>query len=184
VAQCLLCGLVTDTLCFRTNNTRAETLGKAQQLMAAGADLSQIVQYTLGRMATSTLYLWANVMPNIKLEDNVIWASITRQAKKAAAAAARTYGDVRDGALSSLLVQAEDAEIAAVFTEREDGKVEISLRARPGIDLAPVAVALGGGGHKLASGATMQGTLEEIEARVIPMLKQLVKDRAAASPRA
>src|SRR5439155_26387298 len=71
VAQCLLTGLVTDTLCFRTDSTTAATLGKAQRLMEAGADLTNIVQHTVSRMSTNTLRLWAEVFPTIKIEDHV-----------------------------------------------------------------------------------------------------------------
>lgn len=180
-AQCLMTGLITDTLCFRTDSTKPTTLGKAQRLMECGADLSQIVQRTVSRMATSSLYLWAQVLPTFQLEDGVIWASISHDAKKLAAANAKTSERIKDGAMSSLLVQADEARIACVLTEKDEGKVELSLRAKPGLDTSTVAVAFGGGGHKLASGATTEGTLSEIEARVIPMLKALVKASDATS---
>lgn len=177
-AQCLLCGLVTDTLCFRTDSTTATTLAKAQRLMEHGADLSYIVQHTVARMSTSTIRLWAQVMPTVKIEDHVIWAMVSIEARKAANVAGKGSGDLKDGSLSSLLVQADDAFISCVMHEKDGQKVELSFRAKPGFDVSTVALAIGGGGHKLASGATVSGSLAEVEARVIPMLKEAAKANA------
>src|SRR5258706_3719704 len=173
-AQCLLCGLVTDTLCFRTDNTKPQTLAIAQHLMELGADLSFIVQHTLSRMQTNTLRLWAQVMPSLKVEDHVIWLKVSLAARKEAGL---PDSETKDGGLSSLLVQAEDAYISCVLTEREGDTVELSFRAVPGFDTSVVALAIGGGWHKLASGATVNGTLEEVEAKIIPMLQESARGR-------
>jgi phosphoesterase RecJ-like protein len=164
-AQCLLCGLVTDTLCFRTDNTTAATLGKAQRLMTAGGDLSAIIQRTVSRIPAAVIRLWGLVMPTVRLEDHVIWVKIAQAASRMAGAP-----DGKDGGLVSLLLQADEAYIACVLTESE-AVTEISLRAVPGFDVSGVALSLGGGGHKLAAGAPVDGTLDEVEARVIPLLK-------------
>jgi bifunctional oligoribonuclease and PAP phosphatase NrnA len=175
VAQCILCGLVTDTQCFRTDSTKSNTLGKAQKLIEAGANLSTIVQHTVSRISTNTLRLWSQVMPTVKIEDNIVWVKVTIEARKAAGSASNGSGDTKDGGLSSLLVQADDAYISCVMHEKENNKVELSFRAVPGFDTSVVAVSLGGGGHKLASGATVSGTIEEVEAKVIPLLKEAAR---------
>jgi phosphoesterase RecJ-like protein len=171
-ALCLLTGLVTDTLCFRTDNVTSETLGKAQRLMAAGAPLSEIVHRTVNRTTYAGLRLWAQVMPMVRLEDHVIWAVITQ-----AMFAAAGYDGYDDAGLVSELVQVDEAYIAAVFREKADGSVEIGLRAVPGFDTANVAVVLGGGGHKLASGATVHNEpIALLVPRVIEMLKAEVRN--------
>lgn len=169
-AFCLLTGLVTDTLCFRTDNVTSETLGKAQRLMRAGAPLAEIVQRTVNRKSYAGLRLWALVMPTVRLEDHVIWATITREMYTQAG-----YPGSDDAGLVSTLIQAEEAYISAVFRETPEGTVEISLRAVPGFDTSAVAVALGGGGHRLASGATVHEPLDTVVPRVIEMLKQAVR---------
>ncbi len=167
VAQCLLCGLVTDTLCFRTDSVKADTLGKAQRLVDAGANLNYLVQKTLSTVQTGVIRLWSQVMPTVQLEDHVIWVTVTLAARQAANAP-----DHGDGDLVGLLLQAEDAYIAAIFRELQDGKTDISFRAVPGFDVASVAMRLGGGGHTLAAGATLEGTPSEVEGRVIAALKE------------
>jgi phosphoesterase RecJ-like protein len=170
VAQCLLCGLVTDTLCFRTNNVTSETLGKAQRLMAAGADLSEIVQRTVNHLSGAALKLWKQVMPTVCLEDHVVWAIITLAARQQSG-----YADGADGGLVSLLIQADEAYISCVLREKEDNTVELSFRAVPGFDVSDYAVSVGGGGHSLASGATLKGSIVDIEAQVVPALKQIAQ---------
>ncbi|MCC7451907.1 MAG: bifunctional oligoribonuclease/PAP phosphatase NrnA [Anaerolineae bacterium] len=166
VAYCLLCGLVTDTLCFRTSNVTADTLGKAQRLIAYGGNLSDIVQHTVSNVPTEVFRLWGQVMPTVRIEDGVIWVKITQTARKAAGVT-----DTKDGGLVSLLVQADEAHISCVLTEKDNGQIELSFRSIPGYDVSQVAISLGGGGHVQASGATVNGTLDEIEAQVIPLLK-------------
>lgn len=169
-AYCLLTGVVTDTLCFRTDNVTSETLGKAQRLMAAGAPLAEIVQRTVNRKSYAGLRLWALAMPAVRLEDHVIWATITREMFAQAG-----YAGSDDAGLVSVLVQAEEAYISAVFRETPEGTVEIGIRAVPGFDTSGVAVALGGGGHRLASGATVREPLETLVPRVVAMLKEAVR---------
>jgi len=173
IATCLLTGLVTDTLCFRTDNVTAETLGKAQRLMAQGAPLSEIVQRTVNHKPYSGLKLWGLALPDVQLEEHVIWAVLTQQMYLQAG-----YEN-DDAGLVGTLVQVDEAYISAVFKEKRDGSIEIGFRAVPGFDTSEVAVALGGGGHKLASGATVREPLETLVPRVVALLKAAVQ---AGSP--
>ena len=59
--------------------------------------------------------------------------------------------------------------------ERADGKVKISWRSIPGINVAQVAVAFGGGGHAAAAGAEVAGTLDEVEALVLPATREAIR---------
>jgi len=169
-ATCPLTGLVTDTLCFRTDNVTPDTLGKAQRLMRLGAPLSEIVQRTVNRKTYAGLRLWQAVMPTIRLEDHVIWAVITQEMFRQSG-----FNGSDDDGLVSMLIQVEEAYISAVFREKPDGTIEIGFRAVPGFDTSAVAVSLGGGGHRLASGATVSEPLETLVPRVVEQLKAAVR---------
>ncbi len=174
LAQCLLAGLVTDTLCFRTSNTTPAVLESAMRLMQGGANLNDITEKMLDRRPYSVLRLWGMVLNNVQMEDGVIWVSIS-QAQFAASG-----GDNReDGSLSSMLIRTVDAKISASFIEKidESGQptVECSFRARRGYDISTVALALGGGGHPAAGGCTLSGTLSDAIAHVAPMLKAVCR---------
>ncbi|MHB8626965.1 MAG: DHH family phosphoesterase [Aggregatilineales bacterium] len=178
VAYCLLTGIVTDTLCFRVNSVTAHTLEKAGRLMQAGASLPDITQRTVNRRSTTALRLWAHVLPTLKIENGVIWAVADQKTLKKA----HYVEEGGAGGLVQLLNEADETHIAAVFREKDDGAVELHLRAQPGFDVGSLALSLGGGGHTLASGATIPGPLADVVARVVPLLKQTVRDRLSALP--
>ena len=174
IATCLLTGIVTDTLCFRTDNVTGRVMGKAQQLMEAGAPYTEITQRTVMRMSFDALRLWAEVLPGMHLEPGgVLWLAIDLETRQRL-----NYVANRDGGLVSQLVSADAANIAAVFREKDDGTIEIGFRAKPGFDVARVALELGGGGHALASGCTIPGPLEAAIERTLPLLTAAAQEGA------
>jgi phosphoesterase RecJ-like protein len=166
LATCLAAGLIGDTRAFSTSSVTPNTLRFAARLVEAGADLAGLTEVVFNSRSLAVLRLWGLGLSNLHLEDGVIWTAIP-------VAARRETGlrDFSDTGLSNVLLSAQEANIAAVFTEQTDGNVDVSFRARPGLDVAGVALSLGGGGHPQASGCLIKDTLEETIARVIPLLK-------------
>ncbi len=174
VASPLLTGLVTDTLGFRTSNVNPTTLDIARQLMEAGAPLQEIVQRTLVSKPYSAVELWRASLQSVKLQDSIISAVITRADLKRA-----RLPEATDSGLIGFLISVDEAAIAVIFKETSERKIEISLRSKPGFDVSEVAFSLGGGGHRQASGATIDGPLEAAQARVMPLLQDAVKEGLA-----
>ena len=166
VSTALLTGLVTDTMGFRTNNVVGATMGIVQQLMDAGAPLYEITQRTMVSKPFRDIKLLSYSYPSVKMQGNIISGIVTQEDLKRAGQIEAT-----DGGLVSQLIAANEAIIAVVYKELSDGKVEISLRSKPGFDVGSVAFGLGGGGHKQASGATIDGPLDAAIARVTPLLE-------------
>jgi len=178
LAACLLTGVVTDTLCFRTSNTTPQVMEAALRLMQGGANLAQIVSQTLNRREFSIFRLWGSVLSTVQLEEGVIWTTISRRQITQAGS------NKEDGQLSSMLITAVEADISATFTEKVDEKgqpaVECSFRAKPGFDVGSLAFQLGGGGHPPASGCTLPGTLAAVTDQVVTALKEAHRAQAAA----
>jgi len=171
VATALLTGLVTDTLGFRTSNVTSSTLDTAHRLMQAGASLTEITERTLDNRSFKEVTLWKHALNSVQLhQGGVIIAEITQDDLKKSG-----ISDVSDAGLVGFLVKVNEAMIAAVFKEAEDNTVRLSLRSKPGFDVAEVAFGLGGGGHKQASGATIEGSLEDAKKRVLPLLKEAAR---------
>jgi phosphoesterase RecJ-like protein len=168
-ATALLTGLVTDTIGFRINTVTANTLRIAQALMQAGASLTEITARTLDTRSYRVIDLWKHALPSVLLEDGVIQGTVQLTDVSQAG-----LDDVTDGGLVSFLNQVNEAMVAVVFKEQPEQKVEISLRSKPGFNVGDVAFVLGGGGHKQAAGATISGTLDEVKAKVLPLLKEAV----------
>lgn len=165
VAIALMTGLITDTMGFRISSVKPYTLQIAQRLIEAGASMPQIIQRTLNSQDYLVVEVWKRALPTVQLQRRVISAEV-RQAHM------HELGltDIPDIGLVSWLVSVNEAVIAVVFKEQPDQKVEISLRCKPGYDVSQVALSLGGGGHKQASGATVAGTLDSVRATVMPLL--------------
>ena len=164
-ATCLLTGLVTDTLSFRTSNVTPEVMCVAARLMDEGANLYEITERALSQKPLNVMRLWGLALAGLHQERDVVWALITREMRAQAGAP-----DTGDGGLASFLINAPEAKVAAVFSEKSDGQVEIGLRARNGLDVSRLALALGGGGHPQAAGCTLPGPLADAETRMLPLL--------------
>ncbi len=58
--------------------------------------------------------------------------------------------------------------VAIFFEELADGKVRVSMRSKSEkVDVCAICQKFGGGGHTLAAGARVRGTLSEVEQRVM-----------------
>lgn len=182
IAQCLLTGIVTDTLCFRTSNTTPEVLEAAMHLQRSGANLADTVRRTLNRAPFSTLPLWAAVLADARLQEGVVWVTVSQAQLRAAG-----HAD-DDSRLNSILASINEADTSAIFTEKitEQGErtVECSFRAKPGFAVGDLALRLGGGGHAPASGCTLAGALDEVVACVVPMMIEERRRQADAEQRA
>lgn len=175
VAFALLTGLVTDTQGFRISATNSRTLEIAQDLMQRGASLSSIMAKTLNSRPFEEVELWKRVLPSVRLERGLIFATI-RQGDISSVGLV----NMTDGGLVSYLVNVDKAYISVVFKELPNSQVEVAFRAKPGYDVASLALQLGGGGHTLASGCTVHGTPQQVQELVLPLAHQAIAKGASA----
>ena len=57
--------------------------------------------------------------------------------------------------------------VAVFFEELAEGKVRVSMRSKSeAVDVCAICQKFGGGGHKLAAGARVRGTLAEVEKKI------------------
>lgn len=165
-AACLLTGVVGDTRSFSTASTTPDSLRTAATLIEAGADIQSITELVFSRKSADVLRLWGLGLHNIQIDGGIIWSIIPFEERVRLG-----VQDTNGSGLSNVLISAEEANIAAVFTEQPDQSIDASFRARPGYDVAAVALSLGGGGHALAAGAKLKGPLEETARKVVGLLK-------------
>jgi phosphoesterase RecJ-like protein len=165
IATCLLTGIVTDTRSFRTSNVDRETIQAALRLIDAGASLSEVARRTLEQRPLSTVRLWGQAFDRLHLEDGILWTEVTSDMRRVA-------GLPEDGSkgLANFLSGVREAQIVVVFAERDDETVDVGMRSVPGIDVAEVALSLGGGGHPQAAGCTLAEPLPRVKDRVLATL--------------
>lgn len=170
IATCLLSGIVMDTRGFTTPNTDLLALRAAERLVAAEANLSDIARRILVQRSFAMAKLWGEALSQARLEDGIVWASLP--------AALMAQSDASANGLSGLvafLAGVEEARVAVLFRERNDGRVEVSLRSVPGVDVSGIALAMGGGGHPQAAGFTLAEPLADVETKTLDAVRALLK---------
>ncbi len=167
VAQCLLTGVITDTLGFRTASTTVETLRTATALMEAGGSIPDIVERSFNQVPLASLRLRGRVFSEAQLDGVVLCAEIPLRLLRELG----VNGNGTSGIINQLL-SVDTAKIALVLTEKENGKIDVGLRSRVGYDVSRIAARLGGGGHKQAAGALIDGPLSAARARVLAEIKK------------
>jgi phosphoesterase RecJ-like protein len=174
IALSLLTGLVTDTLGFRTMGVSSRTLRIGGALMDAGADLNLVTTQGLKLKPMSTLRLWQAGLNKMKLEQGLIWASLSREELKAIG-----HTSSSSGGLVNLMADVDHAAMSAVLLELPDGTIQVGFRCHPPFSVAELALNLGGGGHPLAAGCNLPGPLAEAELLVVEMSKETIKRQQA-----
>ena len=66
-----------------------------------------------------------------------------------------------------------------IFVGQIRGGFKLSFRSRCQMDCNEVAKQFGGGGHKAAAGAFLEGTLDEVQQRVLPVVREAMKETVA-----
>jgi len=181
-ASALLTGLLTDTLGLRTPNMHPEVLRLAATLMEHGADLPALYFQAMVQRDFLAVRLWGAGLSRLQRDGRIVWTSLTLEDK-----AYVQYSGHDDADLINVLSSIAETDIAFILVEQSHDKVKISWRSRDGIDISQLATSFGGGGHKNAAGAEVNGSLSEVEEQVrtatqIAWARQIRKEQAAATP--
>lgn len=162
IATNLMTGLITDTIGFRTDSVTSRTLEIASELVGIGAPLAEIYARTLNQRSFVSAQYWGKGLNRLERKNGILWTSLTNEDRKVVG-----YPGSDDADLVNLLATIEGIQVVLVFIEQKGGKVKVSWRSRPGVNVAEIAFSFGGGGHEQAAGATIEGEMQEIQERVL-----------------
>ncbi|HEX8581390.1 MAG TPA: DHH family phosphoesterase [Acidimicrobiales bacterium] len=151
LATCLYAGLTADTGSFRFGNTRPDTHHLAARLLATGIDHATISQRLFDTAPFGWLGLLSVVAGRAVLETEVGAGLVWTWSSTAEAAEHGLPGEQLE-ALVDVVRSTREADVACVLKGQDDGTWSVSLRSRGATDVARVAMALGGGGHRAAAG--------------------------------
>jgi len=140
--------------------------------MRSGANLPEVTRQSLVLRNFDSLRLLGAGITQAKLDGRIAYSLLTRKLRKETG----VKEDRGDAGLVGTLISTYEADVAAVFVELANGEIEISFRAQPGFDVSQVALELGGGGHPAAAGCTVPGPMRDAVNRVIPRLRQLLRE--------
>ena len=166
-ASCLFVALAMDTGWFRHNNTTPATFALAAELQRCGAKPTELYEQLFEQNTLARLKLTGVVLSRIQVTpDGMVSHSELRKEDYATTGA--TPQDTED--LINHIRSVAGTEVALFFMEQPRGGVKVSFRSRARVDVSKVAESFGGGGHRLASGATLDTTIEEARARVLDVI--------------
>ncbi|MEL6898376.1 MAG: DHHA1 domain-containing protein, partial [Planctomycetota bacterium] len=67
-------------------------------------------------------------------------------------------------------------QAAVIMIEQPSGGFKLSFRSRCAMNCNDVAANFGGGGHKAAAGAFLNGTLQEVQDQVLPIVRKSLQE--------
>jgi bifunctional oligoribonuclease and PAP phosphatase NrnA len=162
IAECLYVALSTDTGSFKFDLTTPAVHELAARLLATGIRQAEISRRLFDSRPFGAMKLYGDVLARAVLEPatgrgGLVWSYATLDDLD-------RHGQGRhvlEGLIDAVRV-VEEADVACVLKQAGPDEWGVSLRSKGGVDVAAIAVALGGGGHRLAAGFTGYGPLEAV----------------------
>jgi bifunctional oligoribonuclease and PAP phosphatase NrnA len=167
IAEALYVALATDTGSFKFDSTTPAVHELAARLIATGIDVGALSRRLFDTRPYGAVRLFGEAIGRARLEPaevdghGLVWTYATLDDL----ARYEQPPSVLEALIDSVRCVAE-ADVSCVVKQVGAHEWTVSLRSKGAVDVGSVAIALGGGGHRLAAGFTRRGTLEEIMASI------------------
>jgi len=178
MATSIYTGIFTDTGSFRFSNTNRAAFAICEEMVASGMDPYTVAQNVYGTYSLGRIKLLNLALDSIELAagSKVSIMTLTREML----AETRTQPEDING-LINYARRIEDVKLAVLLQELENGsqpangkpRFHVSLRSDGGVDVAEIAAAFGGGGHKEAAGFNIDSPLGDIRAQIVRLAEKL-----------
>lgn len=173
-AGALYVAILTDTGGFRFSNTTARALHVAGHLLSLGVDPEAIYSEVYASEPEGRVRILAEVLDTLVVERDhgIAWVTVPPGALE-------RYGlDPAD--LEGVVEYPRSiagVKLALLFRELANGKIKVSFRSVGDVDVARLAERFGGGGHRKAAGASLEGSLASVQETVLEAARRVVGSR-------
>ena len=159
VAIALYIGIIHDTGVLLYSNTSPRTLQIVSELIKFEFDFSDIIQKTFyEKTYVQTQIMGRAVLESVRFMNNrCIVSMVSRRMMEFYQVTPKDL----EGIVNQLQV-VKDVDCAIFMYEMGTLEYKVSLRSNGRVDVASVAMKLGGGGHVRAAGCTMQGSFHDV----------------------
>jgi len=172
IAENLYVAISTDTGSFQYPNTTARTFEIAAELVRAGVDVGRVSQLTYENYARRRIELLRELLGTMRFDADDRIASFSLSLATAEKIGA--LPEDNEGLIDHLRA-IRGVIVAIFFEELTDGKVRVSMRSKSEkVNVCAICEKFGGGGHVLAAGARIKGTLAEVETKVLEEVRNVV----------
>ena len=172
IAENLYVAISTDTGSFQYPNTTARTFEIAAELVRAGVDVGRVSQLTYENYPRRRVELLRDLLGTMRFDANDRVASFSLSL-----ATAKRLGvlpEDNEGLIDHLRA-IRGVIVAVFFEELADGKVRVSMRSKSEkMNVCAICEKFGGGGHVLAAGARVRGSLAEVERKILEEVRDVV----------
>lgn len=173
IATLLYAGIHTDTQGFSLSNTGPTALAAGYELALAGAQIAKVCERLHRSHSRGEFELLGVIYRNTHVSEDgrLAWSTATYDEITATGC---TAADIDDQV--EIPRSIEGIAVAILFTEGEPGKVRLNFRGEQGVSILELAGQFGGGGHHASAGARLNGTMDEVTARVLPAALRFVAE--------
>lgn len=169
IATAIYTGLVFDTCGFKHKSTGKRTHQIAGELINIGVDSAMVHTRLLYTHTLANARLLAKTIQNICVEDNIVISTLTKS--EIIEECKASYDDLEG--ISGYLLDIKGIDVAVFLYEKADGSIKASFRSKT-IDVNKIAGSFGGGGHILASGATIKDmSLEQAKQNILEKIRSV-----------
>ncbi len=161
IANGILTGILTDTGNFLFPSTTEDTINIASEMMMHGAKFPTIIENTWRNKSIEAMKIWGTALNNLKINKkyNFAYSVLTLEDTKNK----NTTDEELEG-IPEFLSNLYGVKGLVLLREQEGGKIKGSLRtSKKGINVSKIAKKLSGGGHKKASGFSINGKLKKLK---------------------
>jgi phosphoesterase RecJ-like protein len=165
IAENLYAAISTDTGSFQYPNTTTRTFEIAGELVRRGVDVGRISRLLYENFPRRRIELLRDLLATMRFacDGKLAYFSLSQTS-------AQTLGVIPEDneGLIDHLRAIRGVIVAIFFEELTDGKVRVSMRSKnEAVDVCAICAQFGGGGHVLAAGARVRGTLPEVEKKIV-----------------
>lgn len=164
LAELLLIAVATDTGWFGYGNTNADCFAAASRYALAGANLNAIHDRLVFCESRARFLLTTRTLNSAELLCNDRLVAFTLTQRDFAECGADTSHT------ENLIDQASrlaSMQMAVMFVEVDANLTRVNFRSRGQADVHQLATRYGGGGHRLAAGAKITGSLADVKRTVL-----------------
>ncbi|NLL81910.1 MAG: bifunctional oligoribonuclease/PAP phosphatase NrnA [Tissierellia bacterium] len=169
IATCLYTAISTDTGSFSYDNVTSRTHEIVVSLINAGIDKSDINIRLYQSRSIERTNLFISSFSTLKTynDNKIATVKVTQDMlKKANAKMEDTEGII------SFIRDIKPVEVACLLKENKEKEIKISLRSKRFVDVSKICSAFNGGGHKRASGCTINESINDAERLIV---EQIIK---------
>ena len=180
IVSALYTGISTDTGCFRYANVTADTHRIVAELMAFEVDFAEINRVMFETKSRARVEIERAAMTDMEFFNKDLCAMIT--VSKALCDRSGASDDELEG-ITSLPRKIEGVLLGITLRERGENFYKVSMRSYDPVNAAALCAIFGGGGHARAAGCQIQGTLDEVKAKIRQTATEQVNCALAAAAR-